>query len=110
MHLNLLIKLFVLSFFLLIQAEYCFSQKQKDTVFLTNGSIIVGEIKNIKLGVITFDPDDANEITIQLRKLKSVYAASKVFHIETIEDILYFGTLIPYNKNKYVALVHGSDT
>ncbi len=32
-----------------------FSQKQQDTLFFRNGSIILGEIKTIRLGVVNFD-------------------------------------------------------
>ena len=61
-------------------AESSFSQK-KDTLFFNAGSTIVGEVKKIKLGVVTFDPDDANDITVQLRNLKTLSAGSEVFRI-----------------------------
>ncbi|HXB31656.1 MAG TPA: hypothetical protein VNW49_17665, partial [Puia sp.] len=52
-------------FFVFISGKLL-SQQLKDTIFFRNGSIILGEVKMIKLGVITFDPDDANDITVQL--------------------------------------------
>lgn len=86
-----------------------YSQSLKDTIYFTNGSRIVGEIKKIKLGVMTFDPDDANDITVQLRKLKSFTAIRTVFRVETTDDKVYFGNLVPYSMDHFVRLV-GSDS
>jgi len=86
-----------------------YSQDLKDTIYFMNGSKLVGEIKKIKLGVMTFDPDDANDITVQLRKLKTFAAVRTVFRIETTDDKLYYGTLVPYPMDHFVRLV-GSDS
>ncbi len=51
-------KKFFLFFFMLITSKV-FSQELKDTIFFTNGSRLIGEIKKIKLGVMTFDPGKA---------------------------------------------------
>jgi hypothetical protein len=42
--------------FALFTIHTAFSQKSRDTIFFRNGSIVIGKIKNVKLGVITFDP------------------------------------------------------
>ena len=94
---------------IIIIAGRVFSQSLKDTLFFTNGSKIIGEIKKIKLGVITFDPDDANDITVQLRKLKSISATRTVFRIQTTDDRVYFGQLIASSLEHFVRLI-GSDT
>ena len=60
-----------------------------------DGSLVIGEIKRVKLGVVTFDPDDANDITVQLRKLKSIASGKRIFRIETVDNHLYFGTIGP---------------
>lgn len=70
---------------------------------------MIGEIKKVKLGVITFDPDDANDVTVQLRNLKTISAVSKIFRIETVTHQVYYGKLIPYDSSNYVRLMR-SDT
>ncbi|HYK47750.1 MAG TPA: DUF481 domain-containing protein [Parafilimonas sp.] len=87
-----------------------FSQEQKDTIFFTNGTMVIGEVNKIKLGVISFDPDDANDITVQLRKLKTIAATSKLFRIETVGNHVFHGKLIPYRINNYAQLVSDVDT
>src|SRR5215510_14860606 len=84
----------------------CFPQR-KDTVFLNNGSMIIGEVKKIRLGVLTFDPDDANDITVQLRNLKTLAAVSEVFRIETVKQNAYYGKLLPDSNSNYVKLAQG---
>ena len=72
--------------------------------------MIIGEIKKIKLGVVTFDPDDANDITIQLRNLKTLSGVSKVFRIETIKGKVLYGRLTPDSNRNYVKLGRLGDT
>src|SRR4051794_31264087 len=110
MHFHLFIKILILLFFLLILEENSFSQEQKDTIFFNNGTIIIGKIKKVKLGVITFDPDNANDITVQLRNLSAIAAVRDVFRIETINHTVYYGKLIPSVKKGYVQFVNALDT
>lgn len=42
-------------------------QAQKDPIFFRNGSRIVGELKKIKMGAGTFDPDDDNDSAVESR-------------------------------------------
>lgn len=81
------------------------AQGQKDTLYFNNGSIVIGELKKIKLGVVTFDPDDANDITIQLRKIKSIYAGSKVFRVESIHNVAIFGIIKPDSADRQVKII-----
>jgi hypothetical protein len=86
------------------------SQVIKDTIFFRNGSIIIGEVKMIRLGIITFDPDDANDITVQLIKLKTISASGVIFRVETTSDHVYYGRLIPSLKRGFVTIVQARDT
>ena len=91
---------------------YSNSQKLKDTLYFKNGSMVVGELKKIKMGVVTFDPDDANNITVQLRKIKAITANSDIFRVETIHKGVFFGFLrpdsIPDNVKVILGLQEGS--
>ncbi len=73
------------------------AQKIKDTLYFLNGSKVIGEIKRIKLGVIIFDPDDANDITVQL-KVKTLAALMKVFQDRDNKwHTVYFSAKHPAN-------------
>ena len=86
------------------------SQTLKDTLFFKNGSMILGEIKTIRLGVISFDPDDANDITVELRNLRTITAPGVIFRIETTDDHVLYGKLFPNAKPGYVTIVGEKDT
>ena len=94
----------------LLYATGIYAQKTKDTIYLTNGSKITGEIKRIKLGVVTFDPDDANVITVQLQKTKTIAALMGIFRIETIQHQVYFGKMIPAGNTGFFTIISGPDT
>jgi Protein of unknown function, DUF481 len=80
------------------------SQHLKDTVFFNNGSVIVGKLKTIGLGIISFKPDDANEIKVQLRKLKTLYTTSRSYRLETVQHNIYYAQLLPSAEPGYVLL------
>lgn len=82
----------------------------RDTIFFKNGSIVIGEIDKIQLGVIIFDPDDANDITVQLRKLNSIHAIARDFRIETTDHQVLIGTLNHSVHSGFVNVVLGPDT
>jgi hypothetical protein len=85
------------------------STVKKDTIFFKDGSIMVGKIKKIKLGVVTFDPSDANDITVKLLRLRTMAAVRKVFRIETVDKKAYYGKLLPADTN-YVRVTPGVDS
>jgi len=87
-----------------------FSQAPKDTIYFLNGTTVIGKIKKIKLGVVTFDPDEANDITVQMIKLRTLAAVRQVFRIETIQGKVYFGQLRPHPNPNYVYFVGGTDS
>ena len=86
------------------------AQDIKDTIFFTNGSVVIGKIKKIKLGIITFDPDDAPDITVQLRKLKTISGGNRIFRIETVLHNLYFGTILPHPRTNTIYIRTISDS
>jgi hypothetical protein len=100
-------------FFILLMIlgfQILYSQAKKDTLFFNNGSRIIGELKKIKLGVVTFDPDDVSDITVQLPKLRSISASRTIFRIETTDHLVYFGQMIPYYTSQFVLIVQDRDT
>lgn len=101
---------FILSLMLVLQTLYGIAQKARDTIFLNNGSRIIGEIKKIKLGVITFDPDDANDITVQLKKVRTMAAQSKVFRIESNQHQVYFGKISPADSLGHALFITDTNT
>ncbi len=93
-----------------IKYDFASCQELKDTLFFNNGTVIVGKLKKVKMGVVTFDPDDANDITVQLRKLKSMSAVKSIFRIESTQDVVYFGKVYPSGNNGFVNITGNGDT
>ena len=86
------------------------AQSIRDTLFFVNGTMVIGELDRIKLGEVLFDPDDANDLTVQLRKLHHFTAATKIFRIETIRDEVYFGKILPADTAGRILIISGIDT
>jgi hypothetical protein len=97
--------IFLFGFLPLIQG-----QVQKDTLFFNNGSVVIGKMKKISLGVITFDPDDANDITVQFHKLKSIATGYRYYRLEMVGKEIYYARLTHSDKNGYVKLIGPVDS
>lgn len=85
-------------------------QVKRDTLFFNNGSMVIGKMKKISLGVITFDPDDANDITVQFHKLKSISTGYRYYRLEMVNKDVYYARLMPSDQAGYVKLMGPVDT
>ena len=65
----------------------------KDTLFFTNGSILVGELKSISLGKAVFDDDNMDILNIKVTKIRTLKAVSHIYRLETIHGDIYYTLL-----------------
>ncbi|MBO9201716.1 MULTISPECIES: DUF481 domain-containing protein [Niastella] len=101
---------YVLLLLLTLAALQITAQSPRDTIYFKNGTMVIGKIKKIKLGVITFDPDDANDITVQLKKLRTMAARYRPYRIESTSHIVYFGKITASDRNGYANFMSEIDT
>ncbi|PWT79054.1 MAG: hypothetical protein C5B59_00380 [Bacteroidetes bacterium] len=87
-----------------------FAQILRDTIFFANGTQIIGKLKKIRVGVVTFDPDDANDVTVNVTKVRAISAVRTVFRVETIRQQVYYGKLLPHPNRQYLYVIQGTDT
>jgi len=85
-------------------------QSTKDTLYFRNGSQVIGKVKRVQLGVITFDPDDANDITVQMRKLRAISATGREFRIETTDHQVIYGILRPTLHDGFINVTGRGDS
>jgi hypothetical protein len=86
----------LLVFFCLMHS-LCFIAKaqERDTVYLRNGQIMVGQLNKISLGVIEFDDADLSLQNVRYHKIKTIRAQMRTYRIETIDKNVYFGIIKP---------------
>lgn len=74
---------------LMIMVSYAGAQP-KDTLFLKNGEVLIGEIKSIALGRVNIDADDIDVVGIKAYKIKTIVAVSHLYRLEsTSREVLY---------------------
>jgi hypothetical protein len=66
--------------------------QQKDTIFLFNGQILIGDVLGGELGVLSLDETDLGVIKIKLYKIRMI-KTSKEFKIETSTRDIYYGSM-----------------
>src|ERR1700761_2183269 len=80
---------------LLVMARSGFAQERKDTLFFTNGEVLIGEFKSLVRGMITFDSDAISIISIKAYKVKTIHTTLGILRIETNTKQWVYGSLVP---------------
>lgn len=78
---------------LILLSNPLFSQKT-DVVTLKNGDEITGEVKYLKVGILTYSTDNMETISIQWDKIKSI-ETKNFFEVEVVDGRVFFGSIAP---------------
>ncbi len=94
-------------FFFLFVATEAFGKEEavRDTVYLRNGEIVIGDIKGMHLGMLSFDSDDVGTVDLKISKIKTISSASDTLRIEMANKAIYFGALKPSVKSGWVYII-----
>ncbi len=98
-----------LCFFLLLLALTGNASAQ-DTLYMMNGTVLVGKLKDIDLAIVRFKPVDISEVTFQLDKVKTMHVQSKLLRVETVFRQTYIGYLHASKTDGMVKMVTFYDT
>jgi hypothetical protein len=82
---------------------------EKDTVFLRNGEKLIGDIRELRIGILSFDSKDVGLVSLKISKIKTFNSSSDTLRIETVNKEIYFGALKPSVKPGWVYIVTASD-
>src|SRR5215471_15285362 len=66
--------------------------QERDSIFLFNGTVVMGDVKGARLGELTIDADGLQVMDLKQYRIKTI----KTFHrckIETNDKEIYYGTL-----------------
>ncbi len=87
------------------------SAQRADTVVLRNGDRIVGEIKYVDRGVLSYKTDDMGTPTIKWDKIRRIISY-RYFKVEVVSGGIYYGQLLAASQDKQVVVAVGtfSDT
>ena len=61
--------------------------QEKDTIYLRNKTIVIGELRSIKLGRVEFKGDDVGVLLIKNDKVLTISAGSQHYRMETIRGL-----------------------
>lgn len=78
------------------------AQTTWDTLYLTNGQIIFGQLKSISLGRVVFDAEGLNVVSLKMSKIRTIEASKRLYRIETIDHKVIFSTIRASTKDGYV--------
>src|SRR5689334_304387 len=101
---------YVLFLLLVFAATRLIAQQPRDTIYFKNVTLVIGKIKKVKLEVMTFDPDDANDSTGQLKKLRTMAARYRLYRVESTRNIILFGKITTSDRDGYATFMSEIDT
>lgn len=73
-----------------------------DSLYLKNGQVVFGELKEIALGKVTFKMNDLNTVAVNMDKIKTLSAISRLFRIETITKKAFYSKLHSSARSGYI--------
>lgn len=94
---------------MLLAAKIGSAQVKKDTLFFSNGEILIGELKQIVNGKASFDSDGIGLITIKMFKIRSAHTTISTLRIETVNNQKMYGKLQPTPTRDTVYVVDGNN-
>jgi len=77
--------------------------QNKDSIYLYNGQILIGEIRGANFGSITIDDMDLKMQSVKLFKIRRL-RIREMFKIETLDKHLYFGLLEVSQKPGWIVI------
>ncbi len=77
-------------------------QAKQDTIILYKNEVITGEIKEMRLGMLTIDTKNIGIIDIKVSKIQSINTVTDTFRIETADQMVYYAALRPAHKDGFV--------
>lgn len=93
-----------------LHAQQVYPQ-ERDIVEFYNGDRLVGEVKKLQWGELTFDPDKIDDdVTLKLKDIRILKARRKPYVIEDIRTKRYFGVMEPALYLGMVNIVSVADT
>ncbi len=81
-----------------------FAQKT-DVVILKNGDKLTGEVKYLRVGILTFKTDNMETVSIQWNKIKSINTKN-IFEVEVSDGRVFFGSISP-SDNEGMMIIKG---
>jgi hypothetical protein len=83
--------------------------QKNDTIYLTNGDRLTGELKKYEYGQLTLSTDAMLIVTIRIDDINTIYSR-KFFDILTKSGFRYYGSLLPSNQKATVNVAISNDT
>lgn len=70
-----------------------FSQAQRDTIIMNDGTVLSGELKTLKSGKLEFDIDNIGIVKIKYDRVRMIKGLSHSYRIETSDRRIYYGQI-----------------
>jgi hypothetical protein len=102
------IKSVVLILLFILIASRGFAQQSRDTLFFANGEVLVGELKQMIEGKVSFDSDGVSYLTVKAYKLKGIHTTISVMRIQTVDRQWLYGKLESANSRDSIYFNNGT--
>ncbi len=100
------VRFLLLLLLLLLPAVKAFAiELAKDTVYLRDGEVLVGDIRELRLGLLSFDSKDIGLVSLKISKIRTMNSSSDTLRVETADQFIYYGAIKPSAKAGWVYIV-----
>jgi hypothetical protein len=83
--------------------------EKMDIVIMNNRSYVVGEIKNLRFGILSFDTDHMGTLSIEWDEVLRIYS-KQLYRIGLVDGSVYFGSIDSTALNHQILIVDKDQT
>ncbi len=81
-----------------------FSQRI-DTLWMVNGTRIVGELRSISVGIVQFKANGSAVLNIRRHNIRTLSAKVHDYKVETLAGEFYYGKVLPSENSGQVVMM-----
>lgn len=93
----------------IVRQEVPVLRPQHDTLWLKNGQFLFGEFKSLDVGIITFDAEVIDDVSLKHYEVATIRATSKIYRMKTLSNGELHGWILPGDTG-YVRIYDLLDT
>lgn len=78
--------------------------QKKDTLWMRNGTLIIGELKSLQVGIVQFKATNAGTLNVKRHNVKTIHATLYQYKVETLDGHMFYGAVTPSDQVGYIRM------
>jgi hypothetical protein len=91
-------------FIYLLSLSLAAAAQKKDTLWMRNGTLIIGQLKNLQVGIVQFKATNAGTLNIKRHNIRTMHATYSEYKMETLDGDMFYGAVTASPHPGYIRM------